>query len=96
MVGGILPHLVEESYAHLPQKVGETFFTGERLQPKAEWENFDIERVMELILEIRREINRVCDVGNTLGTDVSLELAADDYDVLKVGFFCVLNLFRRL
>ncbi|XP_050295461.1 isoleucine--tRNA ligase, mitochondrial [Anthonomus grandis grandis] len=85
MVGAIVPHLVEEFYNGLPQKVEKTtFFTSSfRLGVRDEWENNTVEEIMEVILEVRKEINKECVEGTTLGSEVLLEVPGKMYAMLK-------------
>ncbi|CAH1132963.1 unnamed protein product [Ceutorhynchus assimilis] len=71
IVGGILPHLIEETYSYLPQKLGQSFFTSEKLKPQLEWQNFEIQKAMEIVLEVRKEVNKA---GGSLNSEVVVGL----------------------
>ncbi|XP_019764119.1 isoleucine--tRNA ligase, mitochondrial isoform X2 [Dendroctonus ponderosae] len=86
MVGGILPHLVEESYSYLPQKSDRTFFTSPRPLPRKLWTNTEIEKVMEVILNIRNAINQNSGEESALKLDIKVELAAPEYHTLQPYF----------
>ncbi|XP_066141909.1 isoleucine--tRNA ligase, mitochondrial isoform X1 [Euwallacea fornicatus] len=84
IVGGILPHLIEECFAHLPQNVDKkTFFRSELLKPQANWLNLEVARAMKVLLEIRREVNKMCELGSSLSSDVVVELSEDYYRYLE-------------
>ncbi|XP_060534697.1 isoleucine--tRNA ligase, mitochondrial [Cylas formicarius] len=93
-IAGIVPHLAEELYSYLPQKGGGTFFTDQRLQARSCWEDLEVARAMELLLDVRKEINRECGAA-TLDRAVSLQLSGDDYRLLT-GCGSVEQLQREL
>lgn len=100
-MGAVVPHLVEEAYLHLPVTLQEkTFFTSNRLSVEPQVYNADLEEAMQVILDVRREIFKVCPV-NSISQEVSVELSVEVYerfgryfvedelrDVLQVGGVC--------
>lgn len=88
-----MPHLVEESYSYLLQKSDSTFFTSHRPLPKAQWANAELEKVMEVVLSIKKAINQKSGEESTLKLDTQVELAAPEYNTLQVGFLQFLEWF---
>lgn len=82
-MGGVLPHLVEECHVHL--KGSATFFTSEHPEPQNSWINHDLAKFVEVILDLRKEINRVCEPGTSLSTDVILQLPEEAYNQFEVS-----------
>ncbi|XP_030762907.1 isoleucine--tRNA ligase, mitochondrial [Sitophilus oryzae] len=81
-VAGIVPYLAEELYAHLPQKSSESYFTSPKYEPSESWKNPELEEAMNLILDIRTEINKTYSNANTLHLDVLVELEDKKYQTL--------------
>lgn len=81
-IGPIVPHLVEELYLHLPQKQTTSFFQVD-YEVKDDWDNVEIEEIMEVLLSIKKEINKNVD-GNTLQKRIEIELSEKFLNLLKV------------
>lgn len=70
-IAPIVPHLVEEMFLYLPQKGEKTFFTSTQVTPNNDWEDFDMEKVMEVVLRVKRDVNKEVGAG-TADKDVEL------------------------
>lgn len=75
--------MVEECHTHLVGSA--TFFTSEHPEPENRWINHDLAKFMEVILEVRKEVNRVCEAGTSLSTDVTLQLPEEAYSQFEVS-----------
>ncbi|XP_076272179.1 isoleucyl-tRNA synthetase, mitochondrial [Rhynchophorus ferrugineus] len=81
-VGGILPHLVEELYASFQQKTSDTFFTGPKIDANPQWNDSNVEKIMELVLQIRSDIYKCDDLTNSPLFDLTLEMDKTNYQLL--------------
>ncbi|XP_044269730.1 isoleucine--tRNA ligase, mitochondrial isoform X2 [Tribolium madens] len=73
-IGPIVPHLVEEMFLHLPQKNGKTFFTSTHSKAETYWKNDTVDKVMEVVLNIKKDINKEIGAG-TQNTVVKIGLS---------------------
>lgn len=81
-VAPIVPHLIEEMYLHLSQKE-KTYFTSVHSEPPLEWEDEKVNGLMEVVLKIRRDVNK--ELGtSTAHMNVSLLLSKKIIDLMKV------------
>nr|XP_015840363.1 PREDICTED: isoleucine--tRNA ligase, mitochondrial isoform X2 [Tribolium castaneum] len=62
-IGPIVPHFVEEMFLHLPHKNGKTYFTSTHSKAETCWKNDVVDKVMEVILNIKKEINKEIGAG---------------------------------
>lgn len=85
-VGPIVPHLVEEMYQHLPRKNPRTYFTSTHLKPYEEWLDTDLEKLMGVIMECRRDINKEF-TTSALEMDVNILMPKSMFTLLQVNFF---------
>ncbi|XP_072393391.1 isoleucine--tRNA ligase, mitochondrial [Diabrotica undecimpunctata] len=77
-VAPMLPHLVEELYLHFTQKENKTFFTSKHSQPTEDWNNSQIEKLFEVILGCKREVNKEAG-ANTINKIVDIIFSKDVY-----------------
>lgn len=83
-IAPIVPHLVEEMFLYLPQKSGhKTYFTSPHNEPEAQWKNFNIEKLMIFILNVKKEINRQHG-ANTVNLNVELGLHPTNITQIQV------------
>ncbi|KAJ8985159.1 hypothetical protein NQ317_012811 [Molorchus minor] len=80
-IGPIVPHLVEEMYIHLLPKDKKTYFTSNHVKPIEEWHNSKVEKAMELVLSIRKDVNKELDA--TLDADVTLTFSKQNFELFK-------------
>lgn len=85
-VGPILPHLIEELYANLPERRTQSFFQVD-YHVKDDWDNVEINDIMKVLLDVKREINNNKNGEvNTLEKRVELHLSKKFLNLLKVKF----------
>lgn len=84
-VGGIVPHLVEELYANFQQKTSDTFFTSPKIDADPQWNNSNIEKIMDLILRIREDVHKSDDLKNSLLFDLTLEMDETNHQLVMVS-----------
>lgn len=81
----IIPHLSEEMYMHLPQKQSSSFFQHAQNYKLGDWENADVNRLMETFLNIRRDINKKLG-ASTLDAIVEIEASSNLASDIKVSY----------
>lgn len=78
-----MPHLVEEMYAHLPQKDSNSYFTRINLPPCVSWNNNKIKKAVDILLAIKKDVHlEVGAVTNNLIVDI--KLSRNHADLLNV------------
>lgn len=82
-VAPMVPHLAEEMYQHLPQRE-KTYFTSVHAQPATDWEDEKVNELMEVILRIRRDVNKELETG-TAHANVSLLFSSRVFGLTKVS-----------
>ncbi|KAL3275572.1 hypothetical protein HHI36_020328 [Cryptolaemus montrouzieri] len=66
-IAPMLPHLVEELYAYLPlKKESKTYFTSFHEGVQQTWKNEDVEQIMNIILDVRKNLN--IQIGSSCST----------------------------
>lgn len=72
-VAPMVPHLAEEIYSHLPQRQTDSFFKDHQVFVKQEWRNEYLNKLLEIVLDIKSEINK--EFGSeTLGIGINVRL----------------------
>lgn len=96
-VAPMVPHLAEEIYSYLPHKAADSFFKDRQVYIKQEWRNENLNKLLDVILDVKSEINK--EFGSeTLGIGVNVRLPLilfRNLSVSKYVFCCgtlVLNL----
>lgn len=85
-VAPMVPHLAEEIYSYLPQKAADSFFKDQQVYVKQEWRNENLNKLLELILDVKSEINK--EFGSeTLGIGVNVRLPLILFRNLSVSTF---------
>lgn len=83
-VAPMVPHLAEELYSHLPQKTTDSFFKEQQFKIPKEWNNDNIKKFMETMLDVKSEINK--EYGSeTLGIAVNVKLPVVLFQNLAVS-----------
>lgn len=83
-VAPIVPHLAEEIYSYLPQKTSSSFFKTSPIIPDPQWRNNEISDLMDVILNIKKDINREYG-ASTLGISVDVTFSKICFDLLLVS-----------
>ncbi|KAJ8948755.1 hypothetical protein NQ318_017924 [Aromia moschata] len=91
-IAPIVPHLAEEMYLYLTPKDKKTYFTSAHPKPTADWQNLKLEQAMDMILNIRKDINKELDA--TLDADITIIFSKRNIDLLKVRDFISITFFR--
>lgn len=88
----MVPHLAEELHSYLPQKTTDSFFKEQHTDIKTEWRNENLNKFMEVVLDIKSEINK--EFGSeTLGVAVNVRLPLILFRNLLVNsLLCVVKL----
>ncbi|XP_057652839.1 isoleucine--tRNA ligase, mitochondrial [Diorhabda carinulata] len=85
-IAPMLPHLVEELYLYFLQKQNTSYFTSEHSKPTDEWKDSKIEKLFDIILLCKRDINK--EIGaNTTDKVVEIMFAKDVcfYDIKPIS-----------
>ncbi|KAK9885904.1 hypothetical protein WA026_013778 [Henosepilachna vigintioctopunctata] len=81
-VAPILPHLVEELYSYLPTKRGKTYFTSFHEKIQQNWKNDDVQQIMDVILDIRKNFNLQIGTGTNV-MDVNIIFSEHIFDKIQ-------------
>lgn len=87
-----MPHLAEEMFMNLPQQT-DSYFKTSHSQPQEYWKNEKIGKTMDVVLKMKKEINRKLPL-NTISSEVNIKLPSSLLETIKVqngqhlSYFC--------
>ncbi|XP_022911391.2 isoleucine--tRNA ligase, mitochondrial isoform X1 [Onthophagus taurus] len=97
-ISPIVPHLAEELYLHFPLKQADSFFQTEKARVDPKWESLEIENVMNVIFDLKKEVNKTVGANTVnkrivIGLDEELKKEVEKYtlgngellDILQVA-----------
>lgn len=85
-IAPIVPHLAEEVYLHLPEclKTSAAFFTRlQHLTPEKSWQNEEVKYIMDLLLNVRKDINKQTNAGEALESKVEILMNPDNISLIQ-------------
>lgn len=81
----IVPHLVEEGWDYHPLNVDRVpFFKTPQDHIKPIWERIYIEMLMDIVFDIKKDVNKLCKGRNTLEVGVTLKANPETFDKLML------------
>lgn len=81
----IAPHLIEEGWSYHPFNIDNVpFFKTPQEQPKPVWERIYIEMLMDIVFDIKKDVNKLCQGRNTLEFGVILKANPETFDRLML------------
>nr|CAI5832646.1 unnamed protein product [Callosobruchus analis] len=87
-IAPMVPHLVEEMYQYYNLKDNKTYFTSTHIKPQSKWENRQVDEIMKIILNCKKEVNKILG-SNTSDKDLKIAVCANafkslqDFDTIK-------------